>query len=42
MNMEKTIEHKECFDTIQVVVNNVNKNLNDMNFLVSVLKGFVK
>lgn len=42
MNMAKTTEKNECFDTIQVVVNNVNKNLNDMNFLVSVLKGFVK
>ena len=42
MNAAKTKEQKECFDSLEVAVKSVNQSLNDVNFSVSVLKGFVR
>lgn len=42
MNMVKNSEQKECFDSLSIIVHIVNKTLNDVNFLVYVLKAFVR
>ena len=42
MNVAKTQEQKECFKSLEVAVKSVNQSLNDVNFSVSVLEGFVR
>ena len=42
MNVAKSTEVKEQFNTVQVSINDINKSLNDVQYSTTVVRGYVR